>query len=62
MKNNLVIFLCIIIIAMLGYLVYKNSYPNEDVNKDGRVDALDLLIVQKKIIQDMEEGDKNDSV
>ena len=62
MKNNLVIFLCIIIIAMLGYLVYKNSYPNEDVNKDGRVDALDLLIVQKKIIHDMEEGDKNDSV
>lgn len=62
MKDNVIIALFLGIFAMLCYLIFLNSYPNEDVNKDGRVDSLDLLIVQKKIIHDMEEDDKNENI
>lgn len=31
-------------------VINKTSYENEDVNRDGEVNALDLLIVQKKIL------------
>lgn len=40
-------------------LIYKilNKIP-EDVNDDGKVDALDLLLVQKKILKNDEKSDK----
>lgn len=62
MKDNILIGLCIAIIILLGVLIHIESYAQEDVNRDGQVNALDLLIVQKKIIQDMEEDDKNENV
>lgn len=45
--NLVVLILC----SFLFLMVYNNTnYENEDVNKDGEVNALDLLIVQKKIL------------
>lgn len=59
MKNRIIGALCIIIILLSIYIICNNSYRNEDVNKDGKVDALDLLIVQKYILKEMEkESDK----
>lgn len=58
-----IIFLLSLISLLLLILVLDNNrYAKEDVNRDGRVDALDLLIVQKKIIHDMEEDDKNENI
>jgi hypothetical protein len=56
--NFLALLLCLVLI---GIILKDRSYSPEDVNKDGRVDSLDLLIVQKKIINDMENerDDKN---
>jgi len=62
MKDNIIIVLCLIIFLLIIYLIHVNSYSMEDVNRDGRVDALDLLIVQKKIIHDMEEDDRNENI
>ena len=45
--NLVVLILC----SSLFLMVYNNTnYENEDVNRDGEVNALDLLIVQKKIL------------
>ena len=45
--NLVVLILC----SFLFLMVYNNTnYENEDVNRDGEVNALDLLIVQKKIL------------
>lgn len=33
-------------------VINKTSYENEDVNRDGEVNALDLLIVQKKLLEE----------
>ena len=64
-KRNIYLLLIISILLLilgLALLIDNNRYPREDVNRDGRVDALDLLIVQKKIIHDMEEDDKNENI
>jgi len=57
MKNRIIGALCIIIILLSIYIICNNSYRNEDVNKDGKVDALDLLIVQKYILNNKERND-----
>lgn len=45
-------FIFIIINAIV--IIQINSYENEDVNRDGEVNALDLLIVQKYILNEEE--------
>ena len=42
--------LLIISSSLFLLVMNKTSYENEDVNRDGEVNALDLLIVQKKIL------------
>ena len=60
MKNRIILALSIIIVIMLGYIVHINMYKKEDVNKDGEVNALDLLKVQKYILKEQEkESEKN---
>ena len=55
------IFIGLIAILLIGYIplgimIYNsNKYEPEDVNKDGKVDALDLLIVQKHILKELED-------
>ena len=44
--NNLLILALLISILLFGFL----NYRKEDVNKDGRVDSLDLLKVKKYIM------------
>ena len=47
--NLVVLILC----SSLFLMVYNNTnYENEDVNRDGEVNALDLLIVQKKLLEE----------
>lgn len=38
-------------LILLIVLMYMCSFKSEDVNKDGEVNALDLLIVQKYILK-----------
>ena len=45
--NLVVLILCSFFFLLA---INKTSYENEDVNRDGEVNALDLLIVQKKIL------------
>ena len=45
--NLVVLILCS---SFFLLAINKTSYENEDVNRDGEVNALDLLIVQKKIL------------
>lgn len=52
-KSNLILLIIILITQI--YIIFLITYPKEDVNRDGKVNALDLLIVQKKIL---EESDK----
>lgn len=42
--------LLIISSSLFLLVMNKTNYENEDVNRDGEVNALDLLIVQKKIL------------
>ena len=51
-KDYILITLELITIIMLGILINKTQYRPEDVNKDGKVDILDLLKVQKYILGD----------
>ena len=60
MKNKIIILLSAIILLMLGYLIYQSKYEPEDVNRDGQVDSLDLLIVRKKLISNMESEMESD--
>lgn len=46
-------------IILLIVLIYIISFKNEDVNKDREVNALDLLEVQKYILERNEKDEKN---
>lgn len=55
--KKLLISSIILNIILLIVLMYMCSFKSEDVNKDRKVNALDLLIVQKYIL---EEGEENE--
>ena len=55
-KLSSLILIVINILLIVIILNIKNKIP-EDVNKDGEVNALDLLIVQKYILEEYE-GEK----
>ena len=55
--KKLLIGSIILNIILLIVLIYMCSFKSEDVNKDREVNALDLGIVQKYIL---EEGEKNE--
>lgn len=55
--KKLLIGSIILNIILLIVLMYMCSFKSEDVNKDRKVNALDLLIVQKYIL---EEGEENE--
>ena len=55
--KKIAIISIILNIILLIVLMYMCSFKSEDVNKDGEVNALDLLIVQKYIL---EEGEENE--
>lgn len=57
MKKILIIASIILNIVLMISLFYVLSFKSENVNKDREVNALDLLIVQKYIL---EEGEKNE--
>ena len=57
MKKILIITSIILNIVLMISLFYILSFKKEDVNKDREVNALDLLIVQKYIL---EEGEENE--
>ena len=57
MEKILIIASIILNIVLMISLFYILSFKNEDVNKDREVNALDLLIVQKHIL---EEGEENE--
>lgn len=44
----------VVLVAIIVALLF-NEKTNYDVNRDGRVDALDLLVIQKYIIEHHEE-------
>lgn len=51
-KEIIIKIILISIIGLLtGMLIRSYTYKNEDVNKDGKVDIKDLLIVQKYILE-----------
>ena len=52
MKKILIISSLILNIALIISLIYILSFKEEDVNKDGELNALDLLIVQKYILEE----------
>lgn len=49
------LILIMIIILLSTFLIYEKSFEQEDVNRDGTVNAQDLLIVQKYILKKGEE-------
>lgn len=53
-SKKIIIVLCVLILITQFFLIYKISFEREDVNRDGKVNALDLLIVQKKILEERE--------
>lgn len=55
--KKLLISSIILNIILLIVLMYMCSFKSEDVNKDREINALDLLIVQKYIL---EEGEENE--
>ena len=62
MKKTIKIFniLVFVLNILLIILILKHPrYVPEDFNKDGEVNALDLLIVQKYILEE-HEGEKED--
>lgn len=50
MKKVINIIAIIIIVILTICLINEKKYSNFDVNKDGEVNALDLLLVQKEIL------------
>lgn len=54
MKKILIVSF-ILNLLLLFMLIYVFSFEKEDVNKDREINVKDLLIVQKKIIEDMKE-------
>ena len=57
MKKILIIISLLLNLLLIGVIIYTLSFKKEDVNKDREVNALDLLIVQKYIL---EEGEENE--
>lgn len=55
--KKLLISSIILNLILLIVLIYMCFFKSEDVNKDREVNALDLLIVQKYIL---EEGEENE--
>ena len=61
LMNSLIIIgiidLIILGICLVGTIIltFGNNYDATDVNKDGQTNSLDLLIVQKKILEEHEE-------
>lgn len=53
MKNRIIVTLLIIICLLSLCLVNEITYNKNDVNRDGEVNSLDLLIVQKEILKEM---------
>ena len=54
MKSKLIIIiLCVLILLTQFFIIYRISFEfeREDVNRDGKTNVLDLLIVQKKILE-----------
>ena len=54
MKKILIVSF-ILNLLLLFMLIYVFSFEKEDVNKDREINVKDLLIVQKKVIEDMKE-------
>ena len=53
-------FILIMIIILLStFLIYEKSFEQEDVNRDGTVNAQDLLLVQKYILKKGEKNEKS---
>lgn len=59
MKKILIISSLILNLLLVGIIIYIFSFEREDVNKDGTVNAQDLLIVQKYILKKGEKNEKN---
>lgn len=55
MESKIKEILLMVVLFLVGIFIGLHFYKNEDVNRDGKVDIKDLLIVQKYIL---EEGDK----
>ena len=47
---NAILFIYIILITI--YVIDINKYNPKDVNRDGVVDAIDLLLVRKEILKE----------
>ena len=58
MKKKVKYLMLIILIALSIIFIKLNSFEPEDVNRDRKVDILDLLKVQKYIIEHEKESDK----
>lgn len=55
MKNKILIIFIIINTILNVFFIYNHLlYKAVDVNKDGKVNSLDLLIVQKYILENKE--------
>lgn len=54
-KKKLINLFLIIILTITSFFIGLNLYQKEDVNRDGKVDVCDLLILKKYILK---EGDK----
>lgn len=52
MKKILIIISLLLNLLLIGVIIYILSFKKEDVNKDGEVNVLDLLIVQKYILEE----------
>ena len=57
--KKIAIISIILNIILLIVLMYMCSFKNEDVNKDREVNALDLGIVQKYILEESDKNGKN---
>ena len=51
MKKTFGIIILIIILMVVSFFVGLNFYKNEDVNHDGKVDVVDLLLLKKYILE-----------
>ena len=57
--KRIAIISIILNIILLIVLMYMCSFKSEDVNKDREVNALDLGIVQKYILEESDKNGKN---
>lgn len=55
MKKKVKYLILVVLITLFIVFIKLNSFEPEDVNRDGKVDILDLLKVQKHIIENEEE-------